>query len=101
MENTEKSLLSEAASVGQECCNTQLEPMKIMRSATGEGFVASKRSFTAKAPVPPASSDSSNLNLWVAAALPAFLDRLRQEKTTSKVAVNTSDQSEIFRTYSQ
>lgn len=75
--------------------------MEIMRNATGKGFVASKRSFTAEAPIPPTSSDSSNLNLWVAAALPAFLDRLSQEKTTSKVAVNTADQSEIFRTYSQ
>jgi len=37
----------------------------------------------------------------VAAALPAFLDGLSQEKTTSKVTVNNSDQSEIFHTYSQ
>lgn len=72
MENREKFLLSEAASVGQECCNTQLQPMEIMRSATVKGLFASKGSFTAEAPIPPTSSCSSNRNLWSGSSTPSL-----------------------------
>lgn len=100
MGNRGKFLLSEAAAVAQEYPNTQLEPIQIMKSAMRKGLLLERELSLQQYMFPLPAAVAAGCISRVAAAIPAFLNGLSQEKTSSKETVNMSDQSELFQTYS-
>lgn len=91
--------MSEAAAVAQEYPNTQLEAIEITKSAMRKGLLLQRELSLQQFLFPLAAAVAAGCISRVAAAIPAFLNGLSQEMTSSKVTVNVSDQSELFQTY--